>query len=414
MTITHKWQFAPRFRRQAFGWRSDTPIRRIKEALSEIKLAARKDPVLAAQGALSFLEKLSPALEQVDSSSGAIGSAVNKAIEALVPIIAKADVDSKTRQKWLERLWKALEEDEIPYVESLADFFGDLCATPEVASAWADEFKPTVERVWSPNADGYGFYKGTSACLSCLHAAGRYEELLTLLKSPRSSFWHYQQWGVKALVSLGRKEEALGYAENSREFSHYDRQIAQANEEILLSMGKTQEAYERYAIEANQGMTNLATFRGIAKKYPDIPTEEILRDLIASTPGAEGKWFAAAKDAGFFEIAIELVKTSPADPRTLTRAARDYADSQPIFALESATAALHWIAAGYGYEITALEVFEAHDAMVKAASNAGLTPAQITESTQNLFDERLPNGKFLRELLGKSTSDFGKFKVGDR
>lgn len=399
VTTAHKWQFAPRFRRQAFGWRSDTPIRRIKEALSEIKKVARKDPVLAAQGAISLLEKLSPALEQVDSSSGAIGSAVNKAIETLVPIIAKADVDSKTRQKWLERLWKALEDDEIPYLESLADFFGDLCATPEVASAWADEFKPTVERVWSPNADGYGFYKGTSACLSCLHAAGRYEELLKLLDSARSNIWPDRRWGVKALVSLGKIEEALRYAENSRWISHYDWQIAQTCEEILLSIGRDQEAYERYAIEANQGMTNLAMFRAISKKYPNVSVEKILRDLIASTPGAEGKWFAAAKDAGFFNIAIDLVKTSPADPRTLTRAARDYADSQPHFALESATAALHWIAAGYGYEITALEVFEAHDAMVKAASNKGLSSAQIIELTQSLFDDRLPNSQFLRGLL---------------
>lgn len=33
----HKWQFSSRFRRHSFGWRSDTPIQRIKEALAEIK-----------------------------------------------------------------------------------------------------------------------------------------------------------------------------------------------------------------------------------------------------------------------------------------------------------------------------------------------------------------------------------------
>jgi hypothetical protein len=48
---THKWQFASRFRRHAFGWRSDTPVQRIKEAISEIKQVARKEPVLAAEGA---------------------------------------------------------------------------------------------------------------------------------------------------------------------------------------------------------------------------------------------------------------------------------------------------------------------------------------------------------------------------
>jgi len=39
----HKWQFAARFRYHAFGWQSDKPIQRIKEALSEIKLVAKKN-----------------------------------------------------------------------------------------------------------------------------------------------------------------------------------------------------------------------------------------------------------------------------------------------------------------------------------------------------------------------------------
>ncbi len=102
--VAYKWQFASRFRRHAFGWRSDTPIQRIKEALAEIKQVARKEPVLAAEGAVTLLEKISPALEQVDSSSGALGSAVNKAIETLVPLIVKANVEPKQRQRWLDRL----------------------------------------------------------------------------------------------------------------------------------------------------------------------------------------------------------------------------------------------------------------------------------------------------------------------
>ena len=78
----HQWQFRARFRRQAFGWKSLPAIQRVKEAVSEIKKVARKDPILAAEGAVVFLEKVSPALERVDSSSGAIGTAVNHAVEA--------------------------------------------------------------------------------------------------------------------------------------------------------------------------------------------------------------------------------------------------------------------------------------------------------------------------------------------
>ena len=76
----HVWTFASRFRRGAFGWRSDPAIVRIKEALAEIKAHSKKEPMLAAEGAVLFLSKLSPALENIDSSSGAIGTAANRTI----------------------------------------------------------------------------------------------------------------------------------------------------------------------------------------------------------------------------------------------------------------------------------------------------------------------------------------------
>ena len=107
-TPSHKWAFAARFRRAAFGWKSALPIQRLKEALAEIRQIARADPVLAADGAVALLEKLSLALEHVDSSSGAIGTAVNRTIDALVPVIAGVDVPVPVRMRWLDRLFDAL------------------------------------------------------------------------------------------------------------------------------------------------------------------------------------------------------------------------------------------------------------------------------------------------------------------
>ncbi len=75
-TRGHSWRFKARFRRHAFGWKSQPPIERLREALTEIKLVARIDPILGAEGAVALLERISPALENVDSSSGAIGTAV--------------------------------------------------------------------------------------------------------------------------------------------------------------------------------------------------------------------------------------------------------------------------------------------------------------------------------------------------
>lgn len=398
MRSAHKWQFAPRFRRHAFGWRSDTPIQRIKEALSEIKQVARKEPLLAAEGAVTLLEKLSPALAQVDSSSGALGSAVNKAIDTLVPLIVKADVEPKLRQRWLNRLWQALQDDEIPYLDLLGDYWGELCVTPELASHWANEFMPVVESIWSLAAPGHGYFKGTSACLASLYAAGRFDELLALIDRAPFKWWHNRRWGVKALAAMGKKAEAIRYAEDSRGLNDPGWQIAEACEAVLLSSGLAEEAYRRYAIAANQGTTNLATFRAITKKYPHVPPEQVLQDLIAGTPGAEGKWFAAAKEAGMFELAAELAHTSPTDPRTLTRAARDFATEQPLFALNAALSALRWIARGHGYEITGADILDAAHALQQACTQAGLDEHALPAMLAPILEEAPPR-HLLHDLL---------------
>lgn len=75
------WRFRRRFRRNAFGWRSQPAVKRVNEAVREIRGARKRDPVTAAEAAVDFLERVAPALEHVDSSSGAIGNAVNRAIE---------------------------------------------------------------------------------------------------------------------------------------------------------------------------------------------------------------------------------------------------------------------------------------------------------------------------------------------
>ena len=396
----HAWQFAPKFRRGGFGWRSDLPIQRVKEAVSEIKAMARKDPVLAADGAVILLEKLSPALEQVDSSSGAIGSAVNRAIDTLVPIIAAAPVDDGVRQRWLQRLWAAVEDDGMSYIEALGEFWGDLCVTPEIAVVWADEFLPGLESAWGSPQREHRYYGGTAACLACLYAAGRYEQLLALLEKAPFKWWRDRRWGVKALVAMGRRAEALRYAEGSRGLNDPVWQIAQACETILLESGLAEEAYKRFAIAANQGTTYLATFRAIARKYPGIPKETILRDLVTSTPGNEGKWFAAAKDAGVFAVATELAKRSSADPRTLTRAARDYAEKQPGFALTVGLSALHWMALGYGYDITGGDVLDAYTAALQAAPAAGVAVDQVQAQVRTLIEGSHPGSKLLETMLG--------------
>ena len=193
--VKHKWSFTSRFRSGAYGWKaSRLAVQRIKEAVSEIKLVNRHDRLLAAEGAILFIEKLAPACGGVDSSSGALGTAVNNALQDLATVIINVEADPKIREKWLQRLWEAVQEDGYGYLDTLPSIWGDLCASKEIASYWADELIDTVKHSWQFG----GYYNGSPACLSCLLAAGRYKELLDLLELATPVWWHYRRFGVQA------------------------------------------------------------------------------------------------------------------------------------------------------------------------------------------------------------------------
>jgi hypothetical protein len=368
----HPWAFRARFRREAFGWKSEPAIVRVREAVGEVKKVAKSDPLVAADGAVLFLERVSPALVHVDSSSGAMGSAVNRAIEELVAVIAGAPADVRTREGWLERLYDARAADEVPYIELLADFWGELCVTKEVASGWADREIGITRQALSPDPHMRGHYHGTIACLAALFRAERYEEMIDL--TGHEKFWPYKRWAVKALAALGKKAEAIRLAEASRGPWTSEVDVARLCEETLLSSGLVDEAFARYAAAANRGGSYLATFRAVAKKYPTKSPDEVLDRLVASTPGDEGKWFAAAKDAGLLDAAIALAKRTPTDPRTLARAARDHVTTAPAFAVEAGLIALEWIAQGHGYELTTADVLAAYLPAKDAADSQGTGP----------------------------------------
>jgi hypothetical protein len=391
----HRWEFRARFRRRAFGWKSQPAIQRIRQAVSEIKRVARREPALAAEGAVLFLERVSPAIEQVDSSSGAIGTAVNRAIEELVPIVAEAPADAGTRAAWLERLWEAHAADQVPYIEGLADHWGELCGSKEVASEWADRLLDVTRMALSPDRNLRGHFHGTTACLSALHRAERHAEVLELLKD--EAFWPYKRWAVKSTAAMGRTAEAIRMAESSRGPWTSDADVDALCEEMLLSSGLVEEAYRRYGLRVNRGGTYLASFRAVARKYPHKPPEQILADLVEATPGEEGKWFTAAKELGLYAAAVDLARASPCDPKTLARAARDHVATEPAFAVEAGHAALHWLSRGFGHEIGAADVWLAYSSMMKAAQALGTAP-ETKERVRRLAQSR-PG--FVADVLGR-------------
>ena len=119
---------------------------------------ASSNPALAGEGAVLLLEKLSPAVSDIDSSSGALGNATAGVVETLAPLIAAALVPRPVREKWLERLFDTVQEDDPPYIESLGDYWGARCADSALASQRADQLLPLLKHVepdpvwWTPRS----------------------------------------------------------------------------------------------------------------------------------------------------------------------------------------------------------------------------------------------------------------------
>jgi hypothetical protein len=77
MPAKHTWTFKPRLRAKAFGWNGSHLARqRLNEAVTEIQKAAKVDPVAAGDGVVTLMERIWPAFQSIDTSSGALGGAV--------------------------------------------------------------------------------------------------------------------------------------------------------------------------------------------------------------------------------------------------------------------------------------------------------------------------------------------------
>jgi hypothetical protein len=334
MTSGHRWAFKARFRAHAYGWRgSSLASTRLKEAVREINSVAKSDRVLAAEGCVSLMERLWPALEDIDTSTGALGGAIHRTLDELIPVLISAPADVKKRRAWLERLYQAVMDDGVQYLSPVEDRWGEIAVYPEFMAEYAERLRALIRRVWVDEAPG-GHVIGTAICLSCLLEAGRYGDLIELLACARMKWWYWHRFGAEALARQGAWDAAIAYADGCRTAEGYDdRQIDRYCEDVLIKCGRADDAYHRYGLKTATGPTYLAIFRDTVKRYPDRDRRQVLLDLI-ETRGETGKWFAAAKDAGLLDVALLCARDHAAEPATLVRAARDFAAKEPKFAAE--------------------------------------------------------------------------------
>ena len=341
----HKWDFPAKFRKGAYRWNGTAKAKtNLKTAVAEIRAVAKKEPGVAAEGATVLLEKLVPAIEGIDGSSGAIGASVRQAVEELASFVG-GGVDAPGHESRVDRVFEALQEDGYGYLDRLGDVFDKVCGSREICSKWANTLYGITRNVFKTPGS---FFNGTSACLSSLYGSGRHAELVELLELRTFRFWTYDQWKARSLVSQGRVEEALEFAAGYPEASGFC-------EALLLENGRVEDAYRRFGLQM-EGGTYLNSFRNLCKRYPQIEKSRILSDLMEQTPGDEGKWFAAARWMGDLELALQLAWKGPCNPSTLMTAVKELETKRPEVAYSLACAALRGMDLGWAYELDYADV----------------------------------------------------------
>jgi hypothetical protein len=180
-------------------------------------------------------------------------------------------------------------------------------------------------------------------------------------------------------------DAAIAYAEGCREpHGNDDRRIDRFCEDVLIKSGRPEEAYYRYGLRTVTGSTYLSIYRETLKRYPDRDRRQVLLDLIEAR-GQRGKWFAAAKDAGFLDIALLCARDFTVEPATLVRAARVLAAKEPKFAAEIGLLALQRLLEGSGYDPGVLLIQDAFGHLMGAASRIGVQ-AWATQQAQRLAE----------------------------
>ncbi len=364
----------------------------LHRAVGELRRAARPDPLRAGEGAVLLCERLPATLETIEDPVGTVAAAVARSVDALAPLITAAPTSPTQREQWLARLWAALAGETGAHLRRLAEHWGRLCATPQRAAAWAQRLLLAAGEVGSA---------ASVACLASQVAAGQHDAALELLASRAIAVWPERQFGVLALAARGETDAALAYAAASNPLGHHHAQdIARVCEAVLLAAGRRDDAYRRFAAAAHARQNCRQTFDALLRAYPELAPGRLLDDLIAASPGQEGRWFATACALRYHALAAEIAGRSPCDPRTLTRVGAQRLEADPEFALAVAIAALRWLCSGHGVEISGDDVYAAHDLARAAALRTDSQP-QLRAALAALCDRPHPAAQWVHGLLAR-------------
>ena len=212
----HKWEFTARFRRHAFGWRSQPAIQRVKQAVERDQEGRARRP---SAGCRRRGDPARARLAGARARRQLLGRDRNRGQQARSPSSFRSSPArppiAETREAWLERLWEAHEADadplhraaRRPLGRALRFEGGRLGVGGPPGRHHAHGAEPGQEPARSLPRNGRMPQRA-------LPRGAPSTEIVDLLQV--DTIWPYKRWAVKALAALGKKAEAIRYAESCR------------------------------------------------------------------------------------------------------------------------------------------------------------------------------------------------------
>ncbi|MHB0981091.1 MAG: hypothetical protein ACYC5Q_13670 [Thermoleophilia bacterium] len=349
----HSWTFTRHFRAHAYGWKaSRLAAKRLREAVTEIRAVARKDPGLGMEGAVVLLERFVGAVCGVDDSWGILGTGFSRELGRLEPVLSALGVDADTRLSLLRRVLAAWHADEYGYLAVLPDVFPRFVAGADEARILVVEFERRAEAHDRRSEEIQAQEAGWSYAATVERVArDAYRRMATELelgflepdRALELALVHdFHDGGVtlaRTLLSRGRVDDARAVLEAGAASPHSAPDPRQMWFELLAEAGEDEAAYIAGAhwLAAN---VSLERFRKVCKGLPGVERPRLARDAMALTPESEkGRWFATLNTLALHEMAGEVARDHAVNPETALRAAVRYGATQPAPAFESYVAA---------------------------------------------------------------------------
>lgn len=293
-------------------------------AAENVKIFQEKYPINAAEESLDILDHI----VRISSSIPDEKLRFSHLFLTISSCLVSAKVDVLTRRKWLEQILAIIKKDRLGWTRDIASRFSEICASERLANEYADRF-----------LDDRG--TGSILTLKSLEKAGRFRELIEILDKTQNTDPESVQMLMGAYQAIGKLENALEVGESflshlKKSGNYADYGVKSICHQILLKLGRKEEAYQNYALEVTNAINPSQAFEELRAIYSEKIESEIFDDLISKKLRSSNSpnWLDLALEHNFYDPAFRVARSPEMDLEKLLEKSKHIGKSQASIALE--------------------------------------------------------------------------------